>query len=205
LASDANLPENQRERGRHSDFGAHLASTFTGRTAVVSEICRFFSDSESGCLLVYGAGGSGKSTLLAAAAAKARLELKSPRVIERYIGVTPSSFSLASLVRQICEEVGSNASATSDIHKMLEQALAVARKPLAIFIDAIDQLERGRSGHPLEIVPEVIPMGVHIVLSVRDGPLAKAVRRRLPKLKVIAVPPLTDREATAILETLPIR
>lgn len=92
----------------HKEFGSDRCGHFVGRKAMLNEITGYVRGRSDYPLIVYGPSGSGKSALLAKAASETIEGLKNRedvQIIQRYIGATPLSTDISSLLKNLCEEL----------------------------------------------------------------------------------------------------
>ncbi len=189
------------EREAHDAFARGRASMF-GREEVLSEINRFLH-SGGGTLLLQGASGSGKSAVMARASEQAISSLRSVLVIRRFLGATPASSHGLTLLCSLAEEIGESLLGAGQppveldgaLRALRERlALATAARPIAIFIDALDQLDRDDPIRSLDWLNEPLPEHCHIVLSTADR------EQRTDTLEVLDLPALPQADAAAALD-----
>ena len=111
------------------------------------------------------------------------------------------------------------ATVPSDYQELVQEfpkrlALASAERPLIIFLDALDQLSEGQTARSLAWLPGELPAHVLVVVSTlqRDpgsggGPATRsareplgALRARLPEANLVALEPMSRRDAHALLD-----
>lgn len=181
------------EDDAHQRFGARRQEGLIGREADVALALRHLHGPARQPLVLTGAGGSGKTSVMAGVAAG----LAQGVVVARYVGVTPASSSLATLVAALCErldrayrpEAGpapliEGESLASALDARLN--LASAERPLYLLLDALDQFPEREQASLLRWLPPTLPPHAHIVLSCRDG---------------FALPPRVERWALPALGT----
>lgn len=86
----------------HADFAAERARHFVGRHQIIRRINDYVAGDERYPLVIHGRSGSGKSALMAKVLE--RLPPDAP-VISRFIGATPASTELTSLLRGLCRQI----------------------------------------------------------------------------------------------------
>jgi hypothetical protein len=192
LAAFTQQPDIDREREAHQVFGDERCAFFKGREDQLSEIASYLDGDSNKPLVVSGASGSGKTALMARARLMANGEwpLGGERsdettyeklVLTRFIGATPASTDLRSLLRSLCEELG-----FQDIPQDMNDLVRVFRErlsgqpesggeqsrtdvpPTVVFLDALDQLNDTENAHRLYWLPRELAPGVKLVLSVLE-------------------------------------
>ena len=167
------------EAQAHQLFGENRApkDVFVGRDQQLKAIDDYLRDeNDRKPLVVHGPSGTGKTALLARAAQAA--EKGERRVIVRFLGTTPQSSNLRSLLQNLCRalrpagEVESQVSA--ELRELQEEfdrllALATAEKPILVFLDALDQLDEADGAHQTYWLRTPLPSHVKVVVScIRD-------------------------------------
>ena len=89
----------------HHDFAEERARVFIGRQEILQRIDSYIRGPSSRPLLVYGPSGSGKSALMARALEHVSESHPQARIISRFIGATPSSTDIRSLLDGLCREI----------------------------------------------------------------------------------------------------
>jgi hypothetical protein len=174
-----------REREAHREFAEQRSRHFVGRAKLLKRI-RSYVESPAGGepLLVHGTSGSGKTALLA----KAWLDAADKTgVAARFIGATPGSSDLRSLLIDLCRELGIenppqemnelvsafrdrlSSPDQSSLGEADREAEAVAPAGDAIlFLDALDQLNPTDNARLLYWLPRKLRPGVKLVMSVLE-------------------------------------
>ena len=178
LEAYKSLPELQREKESHGEFGEERSRHFIGRNDVLARIQHYLNDPDDRKpLVVYGVSGSGKTALMA----RAWLTKTDPeRAVMRFIGATPASADLRSLLRSLCEQLGVESPPTemNDLVKAFRGRLAGPEQPgdtqsptapAVVFLDALDQLNPTDNARMLYWLPRELAPGVKLVLSVLEG------------------------------------
>ncbi len=179
------------ERDEHLRFGRERGpkAAFVGRKDQLQRILDYVNGNSSQPLVIHGASGCGKTALLARAVEDIPAA-KQP--IVRFIGVTPRSSDLRSLLRSLCLEFrqrfekgadpleGTTPGAglppfqtplPSDIRELIDEfrkhlQAATAEQPVILFLDALDQLAETDNGRQLFWIPfGQLPSHVKIVVS----------------------------------------
>jgi WD40 repeat protein len=196
----------------HDAFGQERARDFTGRKPLLRRIARYLErQGEVAPLVVYGEGGLGKSALMAHACAQARhaVDPQAPAIVcVRFIGGVPGCESLyellGGLVGEITQARGQTApdplkdtAAAREAFQQILQASS-AERPLVLFVDAVDQLDRADSAWQLDWLPRKLSPHTRVVVSVREGPALVAARWRYPR-SLVQIPPMKPREGRQLL------
>ena len=172
----------RREVEDHVAFGKERAHHFSGRHDILSRIREYLVSIGSEPLVIHGPSGSGKTALLAMAAALARDESRrrvegGPSIVIRFIGATPESTQTRSLLESICSEIaeiyGDRRPIPSEYRDLIEDlprrlSLADERRPLNLFLDALDNLDPSDNAHTLNWLPTELPLHAKIVATVMD-------------------------------------
>ena len=168
LESFSTLPVLDRERTSHRDFGSERCKNFVGRKDLLDRIKRYLASDVQTPLIIHGPSGFGKTALIA----KATEELPATKkVIIRFIGATPESVDLRSLLLSMCAELG-----VESPHEDVNELLSVFRnylaqggndsEPIIIFLDALDQLNETDDAKTLNWLPQKLGPNVKLVMSV---------------------------------------
>ena len=193
-----------REDIAHQEFGAERCRHFVGRQKILDDIAAYVRGSQSSPLVVYGQSGSGKSALMAKAVTNAAEENKQAYIIQRFIGATPESTDIRTLLENLCREItracNSDAATIPTEYKDLKEELpkrlelATPEKPLILFLDALDQLSATDNAHALNWLPSALPANVRVVVSVltREDDAGQCLRSARSKVSESALLRLTD-------------
>lgn len=172
------------EAAEHTRFCESLANNFVGRDEPGGplERIRAYLHSDSRVpYVVHGLSGSGKSALLARAFQGARSEEQPPgdQGLIRFLGVTPRTSQLRSLLINLCVELRQRqqarpAAMPTEVHELQQEfrnllSLASAERPVVLFLDALDQLSDADGSLQLHWLPggasDPLPEHVKIVVS----------------------------------------
>ncbi|MFZ2959468.1 MAG: AAA family ATPase [Candidatus Ozemobacteraceae bacterium] len=102
-----------REAVTHCRFAETSAAELVGRTEIISDVQAFLATEQGGVFVLSGPSGIGKSAIIAGAAAMAAREWPKATVVTRFIGITPSSSNVRSLLEGIIAEIESRRECTS--------------------------------------------------------------------------------------------
>ncbi|MCH7725325.1 MAG: AAA family ATPase, partial [Planctomycetes bacterium] len=175
------------EHNEHLRFAAEHAANFIGRDGPLERIQDYLNNDSRLPLVIHGPTGCGKTALLAQAYKKIPEENK-PMI--RFIGVTPRASDLRSLLTNLCLELrwemmpeptalaaGDHPLGKSfpkeiqDLQREFRQHLSAAsdRRPVVLFLDALDQLSDADAGLQLHWLPggpaDLLSSHVKIVVS----------------------------------------
>ncbi|KMN92416.1 tetratricopeptide repeat protein [Priestia aryabhattai] len=188
------ISELEQEIEKHTQYVNSQLEYFTGRHKALSSIHAYTSKIFSNPLIVWGSSGSGKSALLAKATEEMRLNYPQAIVLRRFIGVTPTSFNINTLLESICQEL-ENAYQVEPLDIVQEQpkgvkqwierfrdliAYASKDKPLLFVLDAINQLTNQE--HALYLVQRLTSLSkyVHVILSSTEDFIRHLQKELLP-------------------------
>jgi len=173
-----------REEAAHCAFGDERCRGFIRRAEPLADIAGALRGDGPGVLAVVGPSGSGKSALMAEAIRRARETYGEDAVLARFIGATPDSANILSLLGNLLAEIRrrhpapppaeGQKSKDGDIPADLN-ALTVAfqevlarptqERPLFIFLDALDQLAAGNGALECQWLPSTLNPHVPLILS----------------------------------------
>ncbi|MEK6260412.1 MAG: AAA family ATPase [Planctomycetota bacterium] len=186
------------ERDEHLRFGLERGpeTSFVGRQEQLDRILAHVKHDSQWPLVIHGASGCGKTALLTRAAQQvAELPIcRDHQPIVRFIGVTPRSSDLRSLLGSLCQELrqrfekGSDTlegttsgeglppfqtPLSTDIRELIEEfrkhlhmESATAQQPIILFLDALDQLSEADNGRQLFWIPfGPLPLHVKLIVS----------------------------------------
>ena len=195
------------EIAAHETFGTERAHFFVGRKDILGAIEKYISGKDFHPLAIWGASGSGKSALMAKAVENA--QKKGQDVLYRFIGATPESSNGRALLESLCMQISRRYGAdeftipaeyTDLVQEFLKRlALATTKKPLIIFLDALDQLSDIDHARSLIWLPADLPPNVHLVISTLPGDCLLALESKLPAKKWLKVQHMSVKEGKDIL------
>ncbi|XP_046570723.1 NACHT and WD repeat domain-containing protein 2-like [Haliotis rubra] len=182
--------------------------------ASLKMIHKYVTGDSDSPLTVFGVSGSGKTSVVAMAAKEASETQDDGVLIVRFIGTTPESSSVCSLLRSITSqvwtiyghEVHDLPSDLKELNGVFYQALQLAHesKPLVVLLDSLDQLDNSDNGRQLTWLPTHLPPHVKLVVSTLPESQHECLQRLQAMVTsrghFIQVPKLPDGEATGILD-----
>jgi NACHT domain- and WD repeat-containing protein len=161
-----------RERAAHDAFARERTGRFVGRAAVLGAVREYLEGNGGRVLVVHGPSGSGKSAIIARAS-----EVR--EAIRRFIGAAPEASNGLTLLRSLCEEIGERYGQAGPLPATFNELvvlfqdrlrLATADRPIALFIDALDQLGAQDPAAAMDWLPRELPPNCRVVLSTIDVP-----------------------------------
>lgn len=138
------------------------------------------------------------------------------QVIRRFIGATPESSSarglLESINRELSRKYGWNETSVPTEYRDLIEDFSLrlrripADRPLAIFIDALDQLSAADYARSLGWIPNPLPPAARLVVSTLPWPeicyQVLSSRSSEQKGKMLEIPPMPLEDSTTMLRGL---
>ncbi|HKH48743.1 MAG TPA: AAA family ATPase [Thermoanaerobaculia bacterium] len=210
------LDAHQRERAYHERFIIDRMRLFIGRASEIRQVAAYVANVEDRRpLVVTGPPGAGKSAFLAGCVRLCRELHPALLVVPHFIGAAPGSAALPATLRSLCETLRRELALDEDVEadplklrvqlgSFLEKA--GARRPLVVFLDALDQLDSVGRSQELDWIPYVLPPGTRLVVSTLAGDCLEQLRRRVPDDHVIDIPALpVDDRRTLVEQFLDIR
>ncbi len=203
-----------RERDAHAAFRDGRSLVVVGRDAELARIAAYIDSNDLGPLAVLGGFGSGKSTLMARGVADAAAALargaRAGQLVFRFIGATAASTSGVQLLRGLGAEILAADGVVDEppatlkaLTEWFPQALsrASSRRPLTIFIDALDQLAANDGARTLAWLPHMLPPGVRVIVSAAPGDVTGVLEGRQPEQAILRVAALARASGAELLDT----
>jgi hypothetical protein len=193
------------EAEAHHVFLLDHTRHFVGRVEVLNSVSRYLTSDDASPLVMHGQSGVGKSTVIAKAVESAS------HALYRFIGTTPESSDIRSVLVSVCEAIRARYALTDDVPQEYEELIkafplflenATTEKPLVIFLDALDQLSSTNAPSNLRWLPNELPPNVKLVMSVIPGAYLDALKRRLPSESFVEITPMTIADGETMLDTL---
>ena len=190
----------EEEAAAHAAFALERVRLFTGRTGLLRNVAAYLRRDNPRPLVLHGHSGCGKSALMAKASTDAAGTLSSRIIITRFIGATPLTTDARSLLDGLCRQIdrdyGQSESIIPGEYKDLITAfrqrltLATAKKPLVLFLDALDQLSDADRGRNLMWLPMELPPNVRLVVSTLPGECLDILEKKLRSRNLVEVQPM---------------
>jgi signal recognition particle GTPase len=181
---------------------------FVGRNDGLRRIRDYIRGREPHLFAVVGVAGSGKSALMAKAAKQTEAEHPAA-VVVRFIGATPGSSDVRTLLSTLCGEIarayGAEEAVPTDYHELVQEfakrlALASEGMPLVIFLDGLDQLSDAQHARGLAWLPGALPDHVRVVVSALPGECEQALTRKYPVPYLVELGAMSDTEGEVLLD-----
>ena len=195
------------EAQAHRAFGVDRRRLFTGRRATLAALDEYLAAPKDALLVVAAAPGLGKSALMARAVQLAE-ERAGATVVYRSIGATPESTDGVSLLKTVLGEMKPSALPQPDEYEKLADAV---RSRLTsrytnglevVVIDAVDQLPAGSPALDFRWLPEYSYDGPKVILSVSDVAVFRRLQARIPRARLLELPPMAHDEGDELLGRL---
>ena len=179
------------EKDSQRAFAISKRKKFLAQEKIKKTIADYLLDDDNNqALIIYGESGKGKSALISKAIESAE-NLKTKKVIYRFVGATPNSATSIEILTSIFDELdgeGKNKSLSKDLEQEsfedFSRRICIKiqniKEDVAIFIDAVDQLQNDE--HFLWM-PEELPSNVKIIISALDDSKYKEDSKKLEALK----------------------
>jgi WD40 repeat protein len=221
------------EADLHERFMESRLRVYIGRKEIQEALVSFAEGEGTEPCLVTGPSGSGKSAALAKLAETYRERHPAALMIPHFVGASPGSTSLRSLLRRVCEalrrqfayedtietSIGDKAKKTEIVpaaipfevddltirfREFLERVPADTR--VLLIIDAVNQLDERDDAQAMRWLPRILPANIRVVLS-----CAKDADHDEPALGALAdrschrlgITPLADEERLDIVRQVP--
>ncbi|MCP4432710.1 MAG: DUF4062 domain-containing protein, partial [Gammaproteobacteria bacterium] len=204
------------ERSLHENFAQSRGQHYVSQHHIQQKLERYLTLESSTPLAVTGEPGIGKTAAMANLAGFARSHGNISIVVERYVGASPASSDIFSLMKGVYLELAElfqrdEAVAASSPIAVMQQIIELAdsngNKNIALMIDAIDQLKDSHLPEATSWVPKKLPKNLKVLVSTlerQDDQSGKALERirdhieannivRLDKLSEESIPTLISK------------
>ncbi|CAD5119220.1 DgyrCDS7852 [Dimorphilus gyrociliatus] len=203
LIDDAMTKQNVLDSGKESqllfnEIIQHLHSAlnrinmFQGREQFLTNILNQVKESNTP-IIVHSPSGCGKTSVMAMLSKLIPTCFPNvePIVIVRFLGTTPFSSNIRSLLRSICEQISKifnlTYTETSDFSELIKQFYqllneSTEKSPLILLLDSIDQLSVEDGAHKLSWLPLILPKNTYILVSTlsKEYGILDNLKERLP-------------------------
>jgi NACHT domain- and WD repeat-containing protein len=234
IAEFKQRPTLEHEREAHREFAEERYRHFVGRQDVLERIDGYLADPTANRpLVIHGVSGCGKTALMAEAFRRLEESLPSTlssrpsTLVFRFIGATPGSSDLRTLLGDLCREFG-----VQEIPQDMNELVRAFRsqlsteqsgggqdeakqpptdqRPIVLFLDALDQLNPADNARILYWMPRELKPNVKLVVSVletqpdaddrtrREDPYDLA--RRIWPQSLVEIGPLDEASAAGLLD-----
>lgn len=190
-------PELERERDSHYEFAEKRSRYFVGRAEILQRISDYLTDRDTNApLIIHGQPGSGKTALLAKGLldlVKSAIPNPQSSIAARFVGATPRSCDLRSLLTDLCQEIGVERVPTdmSELVTTFRDRLSPGQasedeaarqirteQEVVLFLDGVDQLNPTDNALLLKWLPRELAPGVKLVMSVMQTEKAEGEESR---------------------------
>ncbi len=191
----------EAEQQAQQQFRDDRCRHFAGREETLAAIDTYLNSDDSRVMALIGSGGSGKSALMAQVTK--RVGQRPGLLVYRFIGATPASTLIDSVLHSITEELASALQDAESIPTQREELVkylagllgrATPEQPITIVVDALDQLTEA-DARQLDWLPEELPANAKFIVSALPE-----LEAALDKTQQIGVPLLSDEAGEVILK-----
>ncbi|XP_021375216.1 NACHT and WD repeat domain-containing protein 2-like isoform X2 [Mizuhopecten yessoensis] len=201
---------------QHIRFCQQKCATFHGRETTLDKIKTYLTTANQKPLVIHGMSGCGKTSIMAMAAklVPSWMNNTEPVVVIRFLGTTPDSSNINSLLMSIIQQINiiygyhiDVPEDLTDLMKELQFALRHAKpsRPLVLMLDSLDQLDPTNNARSLQWLPTVLNNSVKIVVSTLEDDVYECFPKLQQKLKnpsqFVPVPVLEKKDVNNILDS----
>jgi len=179
----------------HDEFAWAQARTFSGMAAAIERL----RQGGRYALAVRAPAGSGKTALLA----RASCDVRGAAPVRRFVGLTPAASRGASLLHSVCEQIsreyGKQDETPGDFSSLVRVfyerlALGSRERPVAVFLDGLDELAEGDPARTLSWLGEPLPQYAVVVFS------SSTIPPSFSRDCILDLDPLAPEEAESLLD-----
>ncbi|KAL8585818.1 hypothetical protein ACOMHN_065168 [Nucella lapillus] len=218
ISEEEEMSLTEIKRANQEEFMLQRSQVLLGRDREVREIENYLhkdttTTPATKLLALVGYPGAGKSALMAFTA-KRCLDQPSSKVFFHFVGVTPDSTSVYSVLSRLYRECmpedqqDSMPLDSDDMARfaptMFEEATAetlrLGFKRLVVFLDALNQLDDKGKAHKLTWLPRQLPKGMRVVVSTLEGGCLDSLRNHSNPAQEVAVNPLSEEVRKCIVQ-----
>lgn len=206
--------EINQEIALHNVFQDKLTEHFKGRDGILTTIKEYLNNpAEKRIMSLIGDSGSGKSSVMAEAIKRTENEYEDILLVNRFIGITSRSTNIISLLKSICGQISREFNETLEslagegrekslnelqglaevFRKCLE--LGTNRKPVIVYLDALNQLSDSDYAKNLYWLPRELPSNARVIVS-----SLPELEGNLSNTCIEYLPLLPKKEASTILK-----
>jgi len=201
-----------KEIDDHKVFSENQIRHFVGRKDEIKAIVTYVnSKTDHNPICILGDSGVGKSALIARAIKEIEKLFPQKVIIRRFIGTTPKSSDISSLLSSIYQQLSQIYGIENDNYQIdyisLIQKLpeileyATEDKPLVIFIDALNQLSNKDNTPILSWLPFVLPPYVKIIVTeLNENDLQTAFTQPLNEKHIIQLDAMDKSDGDLLLD-----
>lgn len=210
LEINSELSEQAVEKYQQAKFLQERIAAFVGREDIIADILGYARYPSAKAFVLFGRRGIGKTSIAAKIVDTLSHNLsEQSTIIYRFVGATPQSSSVFSMLKGLCEEIHECYNKTSpqvlvysDTIQFWQESLKLANesRPLIIVIDALDQLKSGEEDDELAWLNCSLPKYVSIILITREGESVGRVKNKLQEPIIREILPLEKVNAIKALE-----
>ena len=174
--------ELNKEIRHHLQFCKAKCEIFCGRSEELLKVEEFLKQTGSTKpLVVHAKSGGGKTAFMAMVTKSIKTWLgRSSVTVVRFLGTSPQSSTLQSLLLSLCNHVSAAYSVALNKNKLRKLSQLIKyfqsilytvstfaiNRPLVILLDSLDQLSSDRNTHSLTWLPTLLPPHVYLLVSV---------------------------------------
>ncbi|XP_033761972.1 NACHT domain- and WD repeat-containing protein 1-like isoform X2 [Pecten maximus] len=207
---------------QHIRFSQQKCANFHGRETTLEKIKTYLTTPNAKPLVIHGMSGCGKTSIMAMAAklVPSWMNNTEPVVVIRFLGTTPDSSNINSLLMSIIQQINiiygyhidvpeivDRGKDLTDLMKELQFALRHARpsRPVVLMLDSLDQLDPTNNARALQWLPTVLNASVKIIVSTLEDDVYECFPKLQQKLKnpslFVPVPVLEKKDVNNILDS----
>ncbi|XP_060067084.1 NACHT and WD repeat domain-containing protein 2-like [Ylistrum balloti] len=207
---------------QHIRFCQQKCANFHGRETTLEKIKTYLTTPNQKPLVIHGMSGCGKTSIIAMAAklVPSWMTNTEPVVVIRFLGTTPDSSNINSLLMSIIQQINiiygyhidvpeiiDSGKDLTDLIKELQFALRHAKpsRPLVLMLDSLDQLDPTNNARSLQWLPTVLNTSVKVVVSTLEDDIYECFPKLQQKLKTssqfVPVPVLEKKDVNNILDS----
>lgn len=188
------------------NFLAEKVRCFVGRKELNVKVFDYISSKVNKPLAIIGKPGSGKSSFLAKCLSEVRNRFPDFEISYLFVGLTANSSSIVNVLARLGVDLNPYFEKGILGNFMLREAfldrlkLASSKKPLIVFLDALDQIIGGNEVKKLAWLPMELPENVRLIVSTIDSDQTNfALQESLSCEQILRMGPLEASESSELL------